>query len=478
MKAKKLLLKLMVVILAVIGLSSCKTKEKIQLEIWNYYTNYQKNLFESMVDTYNQTRGKEKNITITPVSKNSISVLVSDVKNSINKVPGSAALPNMFFAYAGLAYFSDQSNVVAGLDPYFTSAELDEYIPSYIEEGRFDANKSLKMFPVAKAMEIMAFNEQDLDKFTKAVGINNIAERIETVDGLIEVSKLYYEWTDNLTPDILNDGKSFYGRDSMSNYFVCGARQLGLDLMSYDEDGNFHVNYDRNVMKKLWELYYVPYVKGYFYSSAKFRSTDINLGKILGYTGSTSSINFFPDSVKVSDTESYAISPVLFPAPRIAGGENISVQQGAGIVVTKNTKSIETACTDFIKWFTSEQNNITFSKGTSYLPVKKTAMEAENYKNSEDNALVTRVFDICSSQINSTTLYTNVPSTNSEEIRENVLDTILSNFAVNKRNQYLTELAGNPTDTTIIEKYISEDVFNEWYESLVTSINKYELSMR
>ena len=71
-------------------------------------------------------------------------------------------------------------------------------------------------------------NATDWQTFADATGSS--LDELSTLEGVTEVAKRYYEWTDSLTPDISDDGKAFYGRDSMSNYFVIGMKQMGVEL--------------------------------------------------------------------------------------------------------------------------------------------------------------------------------------------------------------------------------------------------------
>ena len=67
-----------------------------------------------------------------------------------------------------------------------------------------------------------------------------------------------------LTPDVPDDGKAFYGRDALSNYFIIGMRQMGVDLLAPDANGKAQVNADKEKVRRLWDNYYIPYVSGYF----------------------------------------------------------------------------------------------------------------------------------------------------------------------------------------------------------------------
>lgn len=158
-------------------------------------------------------------------------------------------------------------------------------------------------------------------------------------------------------------------------------RELGSTLFTV-ENGKMTVNLTEDVARKLWENYYVPFVKGWFAGEGRFRSDDIKTGNVLAYVGSNSSATFFPKQVQVSDTESHEISLKVLPNPSFAGSEEVAVQQGAGMVVTKSTPEEEAACVTFLKWFTQPENNIQFAVGSGYLPVTHAADDMTAIENS------------------------------------------------------------------------------------------------
>lgn len=105
----------------------------------------------------------------------------------------------------------------------------------------------------------------------------------------------------------------------MANYMFVGARQLGGNLFEV-KDGKMTLNFDKEIVRKLWDNYYVPYVKGYFAASGRFRSDDIKTGNILAYVGATSSA-IFPTQVMTSDTESHDIELEVLTPPEFEGGK-------------------------------------------------------------------------------------------------------------------------------------------------------------
>ena len=86
---------------------------------------------------------------------------------------------------------------------------------------------------------------------------------------------------------------------------------------------------------------------------------DVKTGDILAYTGSTSSAVYFPDTVEIGN-KSYPIDYIVCDSPVMEGGENIKVQQGAGMAVTKSDEEHEYAASVFLKWFTQKNQNLRF----------------------------------------------------------------------------------------------------------------------
>ena len=321
------------------------------ITVWTYYNGDQLESFNKLVDQFNETTGREKGIRVESASQGSMSDLETNVMDAAQGKVGAAAMPNIFSAYADTAYALDQMGMLVDLSQYLTEDERAQYVQGYLDEGDFDGDGSMKIFPVAKSTELMFLNETDWEKFARATGA--AYDDLSTVEGLVATAGAYYDWTDAQTPEP-DDGKALFGRDAMANYMLVGARQLG-DTLFEVQDGKMTLNFDKDVARKLWDNYYVPFVKGWFAAIGRFRSDDIKVGNVLAYVGSNSSATFFPTQVMVNDTESYDIDMTVLPSPKFAGGEDVAVQQGAGMVVTAGTEEEINASVEFLKWFTQPE---------------------------------------------------------------------------------------------------------------------------
>ncbi len=444
----------------------------VSLTIWHYYNGMQQTTFDQLVEEFNSTVGKEQGIYVEERSLGSVGDLEQAITDSLNGEVGADPMPDIFSTYADTAYSVHKQGKLADLSEYFSEEEQEAYVDSYIQEGHLDGDDALYMLPVAKSTEVMMLNKTDWEPFAEATGTT--LDELSTTEGITAVAEKYYNWTDSLTPDVPNDGKAFYGRDSMSNYFVIGMKQMGQDMFSV-EDGKIVANTDKELIHRLWENYYVPYVKGYFDAYGKFRSDDVKTGNVIAYTGSTASTFYFPDSVE-TETDSYAIDYEVLSAPVMDGGENYRVQQGAGMAVTKSDEGHEYAASVFLKWFTQEEQNLRFVSASSYLPVLKEAnsMDAVDSVIQEDQIeMDDKTYSCLNNVLNEfdqIKFYTSPTGENGYSKRK-VLDYNLSDQAQADREAIQTAVAAGASREEELAKYTSEESFENWYQGFCDALS-------
>ncbi len=344
---------------------------------------------------------------------------------------------------------------------------------AYVQEGYFNDDGALYLFPVAKSTEIMMMNMTDWEPFAEATGTT--VNELETAEGVAAVAERYYAWTDAQTPDVPDDGKAFYGRDSMSNYFVIGMKQMGIDIFDV-QDGKVTIRADEDAIRRLWDNYYVPFVNGYFASSGKFRSDDVKTGDVLAYTGSSSSATYFPDQV-VLDDETRPINYAILPVPVMEGGDQVNVQQGAGMAVTKSDEQHEYAASVFLKWFTAKENNLRFVCESAYLPVRKDANSIEALDEviqANDLTVSDKAYDCLVrvlEQYDTKDFYATKCFENGYAARK-VLDYNLSDKAAEDRAQVVAQMEAGASREEAVAPYVTEEAFQAWYASFVQALQE------
>ena len=438
--------------------------------VWTYYNGDQLESFTSLVNQFNETVGAQKGIKVSTESQGSVNDLETSVMDSAEGKVGAAAMPNIFSAYADTAYALDQMGMVVDLAPYLTEEEKAQFVEGYLSEGDFGEDDSIKIFPVAKSTELMFLNDTDWQAFADAAGVRY--EDLATMEGLTATAEKYYNWTDAQTaaPD---DGKALFGRDAMANYMLVGAQQLG-DTIFAVKDGRMTVNFERDVARRLWDNYYVPFVRGWFAATGRFRSDDIKVGNVLAYVGSNSSATFFPTQVMVNDTESYDIDMTVLPSPKFAGGEDVAVQQGAGMVVTAGTEEEINASVEFLKWFTQPEHNISFSVDSGYLPVTTAANDMEAIKTSglELSPKMERILSNAVQSVKNNTLYTPSAFAGGNKARK-VLEYSLSDLASADRATVQERVAAGQPAADAEAEFLTDEYFDAWYGGICTALEKY-----
>lgn len=431
------------------------------VSVWHYYNGAQQRAFDKLVEEFNNTEGQEKGVFVESRSQGTIKDLVQNLFAAIRKDAGAENVPDIFAAYGDTAYEIDQMGYAADLTPYFSEKEQERFIEGYIEEG-YLAPDSLKILPVAKSVELLMINETDWEPFAEDTGVSK--EELGTLEGICQVAEQYYKWTDEKTAEP-NDGKAFFGRDSMANYMIIGYRQLAGEIFAR-ENGETVLHFEKDAVRKLWDCYYIPYIKGYFSARGRFRSDDIKTGDIICCVASSSSATYFPEEVILSDEESYPIEMEVMTCPEFEGGENCAVQQGAGMVVAKSDKKRELASVMFLKWLTQDEQNIRFSIESGYAPVTKSANSMEKITEQVEIADNVKKTLQCSLEtVRDNTMYTAKPFKNGSQARDILADSI-QDRADEDRTMVKQRLAEGRSLEEAAAEFCTDEYFEVWYQEV------------
>ena len=476
--AKKLLL-CSVSLTICLGIASCKStpvfsdkKFPVNVTIWHYYNGIQKQQLDQLVTSFNETVGTQNNIVVEAVNQGSINELSQKVLASLQQDVSTQDMPDVFAAYSDTVYQFQQQKLVADIGKYLTDVEKTEYVDAYLAEGDFQEDGSLYIFPVAKATEVFLLNSTDFLPFSKATGASDAD--FATWEGIAKISHMYYDWTDSQTP-ALDDGKAFFGRDAMANYLLVGHMQLSGEMFSI-KDGKAVLTMDPVAMRRLWNVYYVPYLNGYYASYGRFRSDDVKTGDLIALVGSTSGAAYFPNEVTLDNGTSYSIEGNVYPVPNFEGTSPYAVQQGAGMAVLKSDQETENAAVTFLKWFASQEQNITFSATSGYLPVKKDAQDAQAISshlqslNIQANPLVQKVLEIGIETTQSYALYIPHPFEGGNEIRI-ILETSLQQKAEDDRKSMLELMTHGATREDAVRAFDTDANFENWFSALQSQLN-------
>ena len=124
-------------------------------------------------------------------------------------------MPTVFATYMDTAYTSYNMDMLANLAPYFAQEELDQFIPSFLEEGRI-RDGELQVLPVAKSTELLYLNETDWQSFADATGA--------TLEDLSTGGPGKGFQRHIITGAV---ARLFFGRDAFPNYLIVGVPSAG-----------------------------------------------------------------------------------------------------------------------------------------------------------------------------------------------------------------------------------------------------------
>lgn len=454
--------------------SALDPKNPVTVTVWNYYNGDQLTAFEDLVEEFNSTVGIEKGIVVMTVSQGDVNTLADALLDSVDGKAGADEVPTLASVYAETAYILDNKDALAPMDSYFTEEELSAYIPGFLEEGRFNENNELLLFPIIKSTEIFTANETDWEAFANETGIT--LESLKTKEDLTAAAKTYYEWTDGQTPDVVEDGKALYGRDSVANYIYLGCYQLGQDMFPVT-DGKLTVNMDHDTFKTLWDNFYIPYINGYFGAYAKFRSEDAKTGQILALTSSSASTGYLPTAVTLADDSTHDISiytaqDLPFQNTKI----DSTMQQGASYCLLKTTPAQEEGAVELLKWFADPQQNMKFAIESGYSPVTLAAntKEAitEAYSGDTSTAKGQNVLNallISADVFSNKTAYATKPFHGSKDVRA-FLGDALENKASEDRAAVVAAIEGGASREDAVAQFVTDEYFDAWFNDVTAQV--------
>lgn len=369
MKNRNIIIFLIAVLLFCTGCSNTVTKEEAPttITVWHVYGGQTDSPLNDLIDQFNQTVGKQKQINVQVTSVSNTNTIHELVLAAANEEPGAPELPDLFISYPKTVLALPDDSILVDYKDYFSEEELSDFIPAFIEEGTIDDH--LVIFPVAKSTEIMFINQTIFDRFSQETGIS--MEDLDTWEGLYKAAETYAEWTDAQTPDIPGDAKAMFVHDYYFNYFQVGVESLGEDFFQGDKLAF------GPVFQTVWEPLAQAAFKGGVWLKGGYATESIRTGESIVSVASSASILYYSDVVTYSDNTSEDITIVSRPCPVFENGEKLVMQRGAGFCTVRSTPEREQAAVTFLKWLTEPEHNVEFVTRTGYMPVTRSAFENE-----------------------------------------------------------------------------------------------------
>lgn len=425
------------------------------ITIWHYYNGTLALAFDELVSEFNNTTGRENGIRVQSESFGSIPGLEAALWDAANGKVGAYEMPDIFQCYQDTALMLDGIVPLVNFDDYITEDEKTSYVKFFLDSGYIGKDRAWKIFPLAKSTEILILNKTDWDKFASETGVT--VDALSTWEGVAATAEKYYDWS---------GGKAFFGRDAFENYLIIASSQLGHEIFKMTENG-LKLDFDKETMRKIWDNFYVPYIKGYYRHVGIFRSDDLKLGEIIALVCSTSSAVYFPSAVTLPDGSSYPVEHLVLPLPNFYRTTPYATQQGAGMAVTKSTDAEVLASITFLKWFTQAEQNLRFSANSGYMPVSVDAINTENIETylagRPTDDIVGDTLAVSLDENSRYVMYTPSAFAGLNQAR-NILASTMPDIASNDRAAI--------ESGADIEAFLTDEHFDEWYDDTLLQLKE------
>ena len=358
-----------ILLLCCTGCSGSINKEgaPTTITVWHVYGGQTDSPLNDLIEEFNQTVGKERQINVQVTSVSNTNTIHELVLAAANKEPGASELPDLFISYPKTVTALQDDSILVAYRDYFSEDELSAFLPDFVEEGM--VNDRLVVLPVAKSTEILYINKTLFDRFSQATGVT--MEDLNTWEGLYKAAEIYAEWTDAQTPEVAGDAKSLFVHDYYFNYFQVGVESLGEDFFEGDK-----LAFGPE-LRKAWEPLAQAALKGGIWLKGGYATESIRTGDSIVSVASSASILYYSDVVTYPDNTSEDITIISKPCPVFENGDKLVMQRGAGFCTVRSTPEREQAAVTFLKWLTEPTHNVEFVTKTGYMPVTKEAFENE-----------------------------------------------------------------------------------------------------
>ena len=307
-----------------------------------------------------------------------------DVKNQITTELSSRGGPDIAYCYPDHVALYNKTKAVVTLDNLMEDDELglttdqyDDYVTSFLNEGKSFGDGLMYTLPFSKSTEIMYYNKTVFDTLNLSVPThwfattNNVDDDKTSLEYVCKALKEAY-------PDSIP-----FGYDSSSNWFITMCEQLGTPYTSATGT-NFQFNTKDN-QQFVTDFKTKFYDKGYCttqdiygsYTSGLFTSTTST--RCFMCVGSSAGASYQVPS-KVDDA--YPFEVAVASIPQANENRKKVISQGPSLTILNHGDSQKIiASWLFMKYFTTNvQFQAEWGIQSGYVPVIKSVNENETYK--------------------------------------------------------------------------------------------------
>lgn len=354
---------LLIFIISAYCLSGCKRSgldknNPVTLSLWHVYGEQADSPMNRLIDEFNETVGMKKGIIVNVTAMSNASKIGEKLLDAHNKIPGSAEMPDLFFAHKSNALELGTDNLL-DWNEYFSEKELSAYVPEFLEDGTADGR--LSVFPVSKSTHLLFIAGSQFERFSADTGVTY--ESLSDWNGFFDAAAKFYDWS---------GGKPFCAFDYPLRAVELAAAENGAANI-FADDGFY--NPSNEIFKQTFIKFADSFAKGHIMLSNLYSNTQVMTGEVAAGIGSSAAILYYNDTVTYEDGTSEPMNLEILPLPAENGKKSYITQAGVGLCAYKTSVQKAEAAVTFAKWLTEPDRNLDFVCQTGYMPVTNGAFD-------------------------------------------------------------------------------------------------------
>ena len=330
-----------------------KITKKTTVVFWHGMTGVQQDTLKKLTKDFEK---KNPKITIKLENQGAYKDLQAKI-NSTLQSPNS--LPTITQAYPGWLWNAAQNKMLVDLTPYINdsnvgwgSAEKSNIRTELLDGAQIKGTQY--GIPFNKSIETLTYNADMFKKY----GMKKVPT---TMEELKDAAKTIYEKSNHKVVGA--------GFDSLSNYYVLGMKNEGVDFSQ-------KINFSDATSKKVINYYADGVKNGYFRvaGSDMYLSGPFANEKVAMFIGTSAGEGFVKQGVGKKFDYEVAARPGKY-----------TMQQGTDIYMFKHASADQKAAAFmYMKFLVSKSSQLTWANATGYIPVNNDVVTSSEYKNNSN----------------------------------------------------------------------------------------------
>lgn len=326
-----------------------KITKKTTVVFWHGMVGVQQSTLQKLTKEFEK---KNPNITVKLESQGTYIDLQAKI-NSTLQSPNN--LPTITQAYPGWLWNAAKNKMLVNLTPYINNKNVG-WGSAKASDIRSELLKGAQIqgtqygIPFNKSIETLTYNKDMFKKY----GIKKVPT---TMAELKSVSETIYKKSHHKVVGA--------GFDSLSNYYILGMKNAGVDFSS-------KINFSGSTSKRVINYYADGIKKGYFRvaGSERYLSGPFANEKVAMFIGTSAGEGFVRQGVGKKFTYDVAARPGRY-----------NMQQGTDIYMFNHaTAEQKAAAFKYIKFLVSKSSQLKWANATGYIPVNNSVINSAAYK--------------------------------------------------------------------------------------------------